>query len=421
MPRKLDDWLGAYIEYASHSEAPKRMHFWAGVSAVAGALRGKCWIDMGYFKWQPNFYIVFVAPPGIVSKSTTVSIATNLLRKVPGIQFGPDSVTWQSLITSLAASQEVYEWQGKNIKIAPLTLESSEFGNLIDPKDTQMVDLLVTLWDGRVKYEKMTKTSGSDSVENPWINLIACTTPSWIQGNFPKYMVGGGFSSRCIFVYADKKQRLVAYPSRELGEDHLLKEKDLVHDLIEISTLKGPFTLTPEAIEWGEKWYGLHYTTLANGLDTEEFGGYRARKQTHIHKTAMVLCASRGDDRTITREDLITAEEMVRDLEREMQLVFAKVGKNEKAETSMKLLDFIKGKGKLSYEEAFRYAHTSLPSSRDLVDILLGLTQAGHISIKKMHYGGKVQDVIFSLDAEADQASHDPQILQLHPAQQKKG
>jgi hypothetical protein len=350
-----------------------------------------------------------------------VSIATNLLRKVPGIQFGPDSVTWQSLITSLAASQEVYEWQGKNIKIAPLTLESSEFGNLIDPKDTQMVDLLVTLWDGRVKYDKMTKTSGSDSVENPWINLIACTTPSWIQGNFPKYMVGGGFSSRCIFVYADKKQRLIAYPSRELGEDHLLKEKNLVHDLIEIATLKGPFTLSPEAIEWGETWYKLHYTTLSKDMDTEEFGGYRARKQTHIHKTAMVLCASRGDDKIISREDLVTAEEMVRDLEREMQMVFAKVGKSDKAEITSKLLEFIKSKGRLSYEEAFRFAHGSLPSSRDLVDVLLGLTQAGHILIKKQHYNGKVQDVILALDEQGNQQYQDPQILQLRPSQQKQG
>jgi len=88
------DWLKAYLEYSSHSEAPKRMRFWAGVSAVAGALQRRVWIDQAYFKWYPNMYIIFVAPPGVVSKSTTSGVAMGLLRQVPGVKFGPDIVTW---------------------------------------------------------------------------------------------------------------------------------------------------------------------------------------------------------------------------------------------------------------------------------------------------------------------------------------
>jgi hypothetical protein len=65
MARKLKDWLSAYVDYASYSEAPKRMHFWCGVAAIAGALRRRTWIDMSYFRWYPNFYIIIVAPPGI--------------------------------------------------------------------------------------------------------------------------------------------------------------------------------------------------------------------------------------------------------------------------------------------------------------------------------------------------------------------
>ena len=73
MPRHFPDWLSAYVEYTSFSEAPRRMHFWAGVSAIAGALRRRVWFDQFYFQWHPNLYIVFVAPPGIVSKSTTAA------------------------------------------------------------------------------------------------------------------------------------------------------------------------------------------------------------------------------------------------------------------------------------------------------------------------------------------------------------
>ena len=74
--RNHADWLTAFMEYASYGEAPRHMYFWSGVAAIAGVLRRKVWIDQAYFKWHCNMYIVLVAPPGIVSKSTTAGVAT---------------------------------------------------------------------------------------------------------------------------------------------------------------------------------------------------------------------------------------------------------------------------------------------------------------------------------------------------------
>ena len=83
--RQYDNWIRAYLEYTKYLEAPDSFHFWAGVSAIAGALRGKVFFDMGYFKWKPNFFIIYVAPPGIVAKSTSMGVAMPILRKVPDI------------------------------------------------------------------------------------------------------------------------------------------------------------------------------------------------------------------------------------------------------------------------------------------------------------------------------------------------
>lgn len=66
-------------------------------------------MDMKLFRWHVNMYIVMVAPPGIVAKSTTAEIAMALLRKVPGIKFGPDIVTWQALSSAFAESNEAFE------------------------------------------------------------------------------------------------------------------------------------------------------------------------------------------------------------------------------------------------------------------------------------------------------------------------
>lgn len=93
MGRHFDDWLKTYMLYTRDSESPDEFHFWTGVSTIAGALRRRVWIDMRKFLWTPNFYIILVGPPGIVTKSTTTSVGYNLLRHVEGVHFGPDSAT----------------------------------------------------------------------------------------------------------------------------------------------------------------------------------------------------------------------------------------------------------------------------------------------------------------------------------------
>ena len=383
MARHHSDWISSFMEYASHSEAPKHMHFWTAVSTVAGALRRKVWIDQKYFRWYANFYVCLVAPPGIVSKSTTAAIGMNLLRRVPGIKFGPDVVTWPSLITKFAESTEAFEYGGEYHPMSALTLESSEFGNLLNPQDKDMVDLLVSLWDGKQgSFEKSTKHSGSDSVQNPWINLIACTTPSWIAGNFPEYMIGGGFTSRTIFVYADSKARYVAYPSLHVPLDMEQRAATLVADLEHIAAnLVGEYRLSPGAIAWGEAWYRNHYANRPKNLDDERFGGYIARKQTHIHKLGMVLAAASTDEMILTEEHLATANQMVTDLEPDMQFVFSKIGRSDTSLYAERLVGFVHAAGKVSYAEAYRQVHAYFPSMRDFEDVLAGCLRAGYLKL----------------------------------------
>lgn len=381
--RCFKDWLTAFCDYASFGEAPRRMYFWVGVSAVAGALRRRVWIDQAYFRWYPNFYIVLVAPPGIVSKSTTAGISMNLLRQVPGIHFGPDVVTWQALIGAFANAKEEFKFGDEYFPMCAMTIESSEFGNLLNPQDKDMVDLLVTLWDGKQgAFTKVTKMSGNDSVENPWINIVACTTPAWIAGNFPEYIIGGGFTSRCLFVYAEQKEKYVAYPGLKVPKNIKEVEKALVHDLEYISNFfVGPYHLDQSAVTWGENWYEHHYKNRPDGLDDERFGGYIARKQTHIHKLAMILSAATKDAQVITAEDLALANTMVSELEADMPRVFAKIGRTEQSVQAERLLNYIKRRGKLSYDEAYRFIHAYFPDAADFEGIVTGLIRAGYVKL----------------------------------------
>lgn len=381
--RNFSDWVQAYVNYASFSEAPKRMHFWSAVSAVAGALRRRVWIDQAYFKWHANHYIIFVAPPGIVSKSTTAAIAMDILRMVPGITFGPDVVTWPALVTAFAACSESFSIGDDWYTQCALTLSSSEFGNLVNPTDREMIDLLVTLWDSQQgAFKKVTKGSGNDTVENPWINMIACTTPSWIAGNFPEYVIGGGFTSRCLFVYTETKDKLVPYPSLEVPQDLSVKRLALAQDLEHIATtLVGPYYLSAEAIEWGRVWYRNHYANPPAHLTDDRFSGYLARKQTHLHKLAMVLAAGCRDEMLITAEDLVTANIMISELEEDLPKVFAKIGRTEDSIQAERFIKLVHARGAIPYEEAYRYVHTHFSDVKDFEGILNGAIRAGYVRL----------------------------------------
>lgn len=383
--RNFPDWLEAYLEYSSYTEAPSHMRFWCAVSAVAGCLRRKVWIDQAYFRWYPNFYVILVAPPGIVSKSTTAGVAMSLLRQVPGIRFGPDIVTWPALVTAFSQAAEAYEFPaGTWHTMSPMTLESSEFGNLLNPQDREMVDLFVTLWDGKQgALTKETKTSGNDRVENPWINLIACTTPAWIAGSFPEYMIGGGFTSRCVFVYAEKKAKEVAYPSKEVPKGLAEFGDRLVSDLTRIATITGEYQLTDDAYAWGTEWYTRHNASPPPALNDDRFGGYLARKQTHIHKLAIVIAASRGDSRWITAEHLAVADRMVSDLEPDMVQVFARIGRSEDSLHTDRLLRYIQQSKRVEWEAAFRHVHKYFPGIRDYENILAGLIRSGLVRMEQ--------------------------------------
>lgn len=387
MARLLDDWLPAFRLYAQHTEAPGYMHFWSGVSAIAGALRRKVWMDQYYFKWTPNFFIIFVAPPGIVAKSTTADLGLDLLRDVPGIKFGPDIVTWQSLVTSFANASESFQYppdSGDWHPMSPLTLVASEMGNLINPQDKEMVNLFINLWDGRKKLEKQTKMSGSDLVEAPWINMIACTTPSWIAENIPQSMIGGGLASRCVWVYGEEKEKFVAYPKYHVPKGISDVRKALVHDLEHISlNLCGEYELSPAARAWGERWYEALWKGARERYSDDQREGYIARKQTHLHKLAMVLAASARDELVLTMEDLQSAEVMLSELEEDMPKVFSRIGRTDISLQAERFISTIDRKGKVEYAEAYRLVHAYFADFRDYEGVLNGAIRSGQIKVSQ--------------------------------------
>lgn len=340
------------------SEAPTSFHFWVGVGTIAGALRRKVWTDHLTYQYTPNFYIILVAPPGVATKSTAIRSGTSLLRRIKGVHLGPQSLTWQALFDSLKTSIEIVKVPDTSqvLTYAALTLPVSELGTFFRPENKEFMDHLTNIWDAQKEViGRKTLKDGEISIENPWLNIIAGTTPGWLKDNFPKVMIEGGLASRLIFVFQDKKQRLIAYPERlDKGADFHLEEEALLYDLQQIGNLCGQYKFTEAAYAWGEQWYAsLHDIKPAGLSSAERMQGYLSRKQALVHKLAMVLSASRKNDLVLDAEDLIEAEANITALETNLSQVFDSIGVTPEANISNEILQTIKKHGKVSYKALF--------------------------------------------------------------------
>jgi hypothetical protein len=399
--RKFDNWLKAYMEYTRASESPDAFHFWTGVATIAGALRRRVWIDQHIYKWTPNFYIVLVAPAGVVAKSTSIGIGLRLLDGIPGIHFGPSSMTWQAMTRSLADSVETYKYADKNGELATtimscLTIPVSELGTFLRPDDQAFVDVLTDMWDGREgKWTHKTITSGDSEVHSPWLNIIGATTPSWLRNNFPEHMIGGGLASRIIFVYGDKKRHYNAYPSRmQSDKDFKNFQQDLKDDLLQIAGMIGEYELTPAAYEWGEQWYIKLWNERPAHMLSDRYDGYIARKQTHMHKLAMVLAAARSNELVLDVEHLQEADELITAVEYNMIKVFDSIGTNREAAHASAVANFVKQYGFITLTDLWGLCRRQMPYKL-FEEVLRGLVDAGVVEpvTNNQKKGLKIKDV----------------------------
>lgn len=414
MARTFDDWLGAYLEYAAtHSEAPKRFHLWTGVATIAGALRRRVWIDQRAYQWTPNFYIILVGPAGVVTKSTTMKLGMSLLERIPEIHFGPDSLTWQALGEALMDGGEVFEYPpGTKTIISCLTLAISELGTLMKLDDDGLVSMFIDMWEGQKSlrpWQHKTRSQKTIEIRNPWLNIIGCTTPTWLRSNFPEHIVGGGLVSRIIFVYGDKKSQLIAYPSQRWDEaDYLLLRDHLVADLTEISQIEGPFTITDEAMEWaGDSPGGWYYSVQSSRpphLSHSRFDPYVSRKQTHLHKIAMILAAAERDcNMTITKEHLIKADIMLTDVEQDMIKVFESIGMVQEARQRNELEQTLRIRGKMTIEELYATCSTMMTSKEFNEAVISGINSGLFLKGPNMIPGSR-----FSLELSPSAAAKPP-------------
>jgi hypothetical protein len=265
-----------------------------------------------------------------------------------------------------------------------ITVPVSELGTFLKIDDTALVDVLVDLWDGQLtKWGHSTKTAGSIEIKNPWLNIIGCTTPSWLKAHFPEHLIGGGLTSRIVFVFGDTKRSLIAYPDEIInGKDYHDFEVKLKSDLLEISKLQGEYRLSSDARAWGHDWYKKHWTgDRPLYMASDRYGGYHSRKQTHIHKLAIVLSAARDDSRTIQKEHLVEAEQILNSSEKHMLRVFESIGMVDEARHVAELAAYVRAHEFLTSDQLYGLVR-NIMSVKDFEESIKAAVRGGLLNVE---------------------------------------
>lgn len=347
MSRELTNWLDSYLEYTENSESPISYHTWAGLSVVAGALQRRVYLKWGLGQViYPNLYIVLIGPSGRTRKGVALGIAKDFLKQVPGVTVVPESSSGrQAMILAMKrAAKNFQDPTDGIIKFhCSVTAFSEELSVFLGQGDIAYLSNLTDWYDSKDDWEYETVGRGKDSLQGLCLNLCGGTAPDWIQSMIPQEALGGGFTSRVIFIVEEKKRKLV--PEYTLDDAAVELGQKLTRDLERIAQLTGEVRFEDDAKELYKSWYVTETEKLDNGnpaVADRRFAGYCERRATHLRKLMLVCSACRGDDLLINTADFHKAHALMKAAEVNMGKTFGGLGKARASDETEVVMNFIK-------------------------------------------------------------------------------
>jgi hypothetical protein len=296
-------------------------------------------------------YIVLVGQSGKCRKGTAMNLGRDILKEI-SIPMTSECVTKEALIRSMSSTVDNFTDKGVIKFHCSMTAFSTELSVFLGQNDIRFLSDLTDWYDSMDSWKYETKNKGSDHIRGLCFNLLGATAPDWLQSILPQEAVGGGFTSRIIFIVAEKKGKTISNPSMTKEQERL--RKLLVNDLNKISTLTGEFKFDNETTRLYSDWYEEQESNMERGIyavQDPRFSGYCERRATHIKKLCMVMSASRGSDKIILAEDFIRSKALLEATEISMHKTFGGLGKSKYSDAVETILDYLILKRKVKRSE----------------------------------------------------------------------
>ncbi len=342
LERKLPDWIDAFMQLTDNTEPPDIFKLWTAISVIASALQRKCYVQWGSsLIFYPNLYIVLVGPSG-VRKGTAMDPGFDLIEDLGKIKVAAQATSLQALIRRLKETNynDPDLNTGKQQFHASMTIFSKEFTVFLGYHNRELMAALCDWYDCSRRWTYETIARKKEEIVGVWVNLYGATTPALIRTSLPLDAIGGGLTSRIIYIYEEEIGKMVLLPM-ETEDEKKLREL-LLDDLDKISMLSGQFKYTEKFLSTWSDWRVKDHENPP--FYDDRFDGYMSRRPNHVMKLSMVMSASRGDNinqMVLTEDDLLRAIETLEGAELKMQNVFKGVGSSDIADILSRVMVFL--------------------------------------------------------------------------------
>lgn len=320
------NWIDQYMEYTKEHEAVAWYHEWCALSCLASAVGRKCWTQLGYSYIYPNLFVILVGPAALPRKTEALRVAISFLNALEDegyIHTSSESVTMAKLCDDLRMAEDSVDINGEKYSFCALTTLTDELGSFIKRGDAELIRLLIKLYNCEPRHRHGTRQSGTVLLRNTCLNLLAATTPSLFKGVEFEEQVQTGFTSRCIFLFAETRRFNNSFPIVDEG-----LQKRLIDALFRLAEITGEIPLNKEAQEFFDTWYN----NLPLIPDTiPALKPYYGRKQTHIRKVAMIytlLDMLEGGNQITSQSHIERAIQTLDQAEEHMQDAFVGMGRS---------------------------------------------------------------------------------------------
>jgi len=318
-------------------------------------LERRVWIEQGIYTIYPNFYFVLIAGSG-QKKSTAINLTDKLLRKVEsGPKIIAQMITPEGLINSIKIvrtddSEALLQETCGGIIIA------DELVTLIDKRTIErgLGKVLTTLYDCKDVFEYQTVSRGTERLHGSYLSLLGGTTVELLRDSIPLQAVGGGLTSRMIFIYDNSHPRPV--PWVEYNQRHTKITEELVHYLQRLTTLSGPITVTPDARSFYEHDYREVYDS--DMRRNPYLRGYANRRHAHLFKIAIAIMVAEKPDLTMTKQHIYGAKIILEKAESHMEHIMEMITSTELGTSTTHVYSYIESQGEVQKSDLVRkFAH----------------------------------------------------------------
>ena len=352
---------------------------------ITSALQRRVWLPPLHQPIYPNIYVILVGKPGVGKGRILSEVARflkfykrNAIKQTPPpndilqamkdaqdfmrnsgfghkepekkkreddllIPVAADSTTLQALILAMGKNTDAVSYKDHNGQMKVYLHASTcfileELSSLFHKHGDGVNKFLLNMYDCKdYRYDNISR--GMDEIKSPCLNLIAGTSPGYMQEVFKDSILTDGFASRTFYIYefANRKAKNM---TPELDQDQLMAKQELLLHIHKLTKLFGACTYGPGVVEFIESWWEK-FPTAPRANNSLKLESYYARKDLHVKKLAMAIHFSESTEKIIHLDSFHKAFELLEKAEKRMHHALAVGDRNPLSRGGKMILDYL--------------------------------------------------------------------------------